>query len=73
MSHSFESVMHQVQLGEELIAAGVDELFRRWQASITVIGKLCSETDRWQAVIRQVQAPVNLADILRARAIRQSS
>jgi hypothetical protein len=70
MSHTFESVMHQVQLGEELIAAGVDELFRRWQASITVIGKLCSETDRWQAVIRQVQAPVNLADILRARAIR---
>jgi hypothetical protein len=70
MSHTFESVMHQVQLGEELIGAGVDELFRRWQASITVIGKLCSETDRWQAVIRQVQAPVNLADILRARAIR---
>lgn len=68
MNHAFENVLHQVQLGEELIAAGVDELFRRWQASVTVIGKLCAETDRWQAVLRQIQTPVNLAEILRARA-----
>ena len=68
MNHAFENVMHQVQLGEELIAAGVDELYRRWQASVTVIGKLCAETDRWQAVLRQIQTPVNLAEILRARA-----
>jgi hypothetical protein len=70
MSHTYENVMHQLQLGEELIAAAVDELFGRWQASVTVIGKLCTETDRWQAVIRQMQAPVNLADVLRARAPR---
>jgi hypothetical protein len=70
MSHTFENVLHQVQLGEDLIAAAVDELIGRWQQSVTVIGKLCAETDRWQAVIRQMQAPVNLADILRARAIR---
>ena len=70
MGHTFENVPHQAQLGEELIAAAVDELFRRWQASVTVIGKLCKETDRWQAVIRQMQTPVNLADILRARTPR---
>ena len=69
MTHTFENVMHQLQLGEELIAAGVDELFRRWQASATVIGKLCAPTDRWQAVLRQMQAPVNLADILRSRTL----
>lgn len=67
MGHTFENVLQQVQLGEELVAAAVDELFSRWRASVTVIGKLCRETDRWQAVIRQMQAPVNLADILRAR------
>ena len=70
MSHTFENVLHQVQLGEELIAAAVDELIGRWQASVTVIGKLCKETDRWQAVIREMQAPINMADILRARTLR---
>ena len=49
-------------------------LSRRWQASATFIGKLCTETDRWQAALRRMQAPllqmknpVNLAEILRAR------
>ncbi len=70
MNNAFENVMHQMQLGEELIGAGVDELFRRWHASVTVIGKLCTETDRWQAVFRQMQAPVNLAEILRGRMAR---
>lgn len=69
MNHAFENVMHQVQLGEELIAAGVDELFRRWQTSVTEIGKLCGKADRWQAVLRQMQTTVNLAEILRARTI----
>jgi hypothetical protein len=72
MSHTYENVMQQLQLGEELIAAAVDELIGRWQASVTVIGKLCAETDRWQAALRQMQAqaPINLADILRARSPR---
>jgi hypothetical protein len=70
MNQAFDNVMHQMQLGEEMITAGVDELFRRWQASVTVIGKLCRETDRWQAVFRQMHAaPVNLAEILRGRAV----
>lgn len=74
MSHTYENVMHQLQLGEELITAAVNELVGRWQASVTVIGKLCAETDRWHAALSQMQAhmqaPVNLADILRARTFR---
>jgi hypothetical protein len=69
MSHTYESVMHQLQLGEGLIAAGVDELFRRWQASANAIGKFCTGAERWQAAFRQMQAPVDLAEILRARTI----
>jgi hypothetical protein len=70
MSHTYENVMQQLQLGEELIASAVDELIGRWRASVTVIGKLCAETDRWQAALHQMQAPINLADILRARGPR---
>ena len=69
MTNSLENAMHQLQLGEELIAAGVDKLFRRWQASANAIGKFCTGAERWQAVLRQMQAPVDLAAILRARTI----
>ena len=76
MKHAFDTVLHQLQAGEELIAAGVDQLSRRWQASATFIGKLCAETDRWQSALRKMQAPGNktqaptdLAEILRARSI----
>lgn len=54
---------------ETLIADGIDVLVRHWQASTTVIGKLCTGTERWQAALRQIQAPVNFAEILRARAL----
>jgi hypothetical protein len=74
MKRAFDTVLHQLQAGEELIAAGVDQLSRRWQASATFIGKLCTETDRWQSALRKMQAPanktqapINLAEILRAR------
>ena len=76
MKRAFDNVLNQLQAGEELIAAGVDELSRRWQASATFIGKLCTETDRWQAALRTMQAPlrlmqnpVDLAEILRARSV----
>jgi hypothetical protein len=69
MSNTLENVMRPLQLGEELIAAGVDELFRRWQASADALGKLCAGPERWQAAFRQMQAPINLAEILRARTI----
>ena len=73
MSYALDKVLHPLQIGEELIADGFDELVRHWQASTTVIGKLCTSADRWQAALRQIQAqmttPVNLPDILRSRTI----
>ncbi|HWG69255.1 MAG TPA: hypothetical protein VN692_07560 [Steroidobacteraceae bacterium] len=67
MKNALQNVMRSFEFGEELIAAGADELFRRWQASATVIGKLCAEPERWKAALGRIQAPVNLADILRRR------
>jgi hypothetical protein len=65
--------LYPLQIGEELIADGIDALAKHWQASTTVIGKLCTGADRWQAALRQIQAqmatPVNLPDIFRARTI----
>jgi hypothetical protein len=69
MRHALNNVLNQLELGEELIADGIDVLVRRWQASATVIGKLCTGAERWQAALRQIQAPMNLAEILRARTI----
>ena len=69
MNHALENAMRPLQLGEALITAGVEELYRRWQASTQAIGKLCPGAERWQAVFRQMQAPINLAEILRARTI----
>jgi len=69
MNHWLEKTWQHLQVGEALIADGVEGLFRGWQASAEVIGKLCTGADRWQAVIRQMQSPVNLADILRARTL----
>ena len=60
---------NQKVIGEALIASGVDQLFRGWQASAEVIGKVRTGANRWQAVIRQMQSSVNFADILRARAL----
>lgn len=64
----FDKALEQLQLGESLIAGGVDGLYRGWQVSADMLGKLCTGADRWHAAIRQMQATVNLADILRARA-----
>ena len=58
MKRAFDTVINQLQAGEELIAAGVEQLSRHWQASATFIGKLCAETDRWQAALRKMQAPI---------------
>ena len=68
MGNPLANAMHQLQLGEELVA-GVDELMRRWQASTSALGKLCTGAERWQAAFRQMQAPLTLAEILRARTI----
>lgn len=71
MDNWLDQALRPLQIGESLLASGVDGLCQGWQASTDVIGKLCTgSAERWQRVIRQVQeAPVNLADILRARAL----
>jgi hypothetical protein len=73
MGYALDKVLHPLQIGEELIADGIDALVKHWQASTTVVGKLCTGADRWQAALRQIQAqivtPVNLPDIFRARTI----
>ena len=68
MNQPLDSTLQHLHLGEALITSGVEGLFHTWQASTEVIGKLCAGgAERWKAAIRQFQAPVNLADILRAR------
>ncbi len=70
MNHSLDKTLGQFQVGEELIADAVNALVGGWQASTVVVGKLCTGAERWQAAIRQqMRAPVNLAEILRARMI----
>jgi hypothetical protein len=69
VSDALDNVLRQFQLGEELIADGIDVLVRHWQVSATAIGRLCTGAERWQAALRQIQAPMNLAEILRARTI----
>jgi hypothetical protein len=63
----FDKALEPLQLGETLISEGVEGLYRGWKASAEALGKLCTGTDRWHAVLREIQSTVNLADILRAR------
>ena len=70
MTHWLKNPLQHLQLGEALIANGVDAMARGWQASTEVIGKLCTGgADRWQAAIRQIQTTANLADVLRGRTL----
>ena len=70
MDNWLDKALQHLQLGESLLADGVDGLCQGWQASTDVIGKLCTGgAERWQTVMRQMQTPVNLAEILRARAL----
>jgi hypothetical protein len=63
----FDNALEQLQIGESLIAGGVDGLYRGWKVSAEAIGKLCTGADRWHAVLHEIQRTVSLADILRAR------
>ncbi|HTV94761.1 MAG TPA: hypothetical protein VME42_02135 [Steroidobacteraceae bacterium] len=68
MNHWLDDPWRHLRFGEAILAGGVEGLFQGWKASADMIGKLCTDgAERWQAAIRQIQAPVNLADILRAR------
>jgi hypothetical protein len=63
----YKTLQH-LQRGDALITSGVNGIIQSWEASTEVIGKLCTgNAERWQAAIRKMQAPVNLAEILRAR------
>jgi hypothetical protein len=68
MNDVLYNTLQHLQRGDALVASGVNALIHSWQASAEVIGKLCTgDGERWQAAIRQIQAPANLAEILRAR------
>jgi hypothetical protein len=62
MSHWLDNTLQHLQVGEAMIAGGVEGLIHGWQAPAA---------ERWQVAIRQMQATVNatvnLVDILRAR------
>jgi hypothetical protein len=66
MNNWLDSTLQNLHVGQALIAGGVGGLVYglKTQAANT----LSTGADRWQLAIRQIQqAPLNLADILRAR------
>jgi hypothetical protein len=67
VNHWLNDTLEHLKLGEALIAGGVEGLVHGLQAKAGAIGRLCTGAERWQAAIRQIQAPLNLADIIRAR------
>lgn len=68
MNHWLEDTWRHLQIGKTLSASGFDALVRGWrQTSTTVIGKLSTGAERWQATVRQIQASANFADALRER------
>ena len=69
MNSAVDNVLHQLQVGEDLIVDGIEVLVRHWQTSTTAIGKLCTGTERWHAALREIQTQVNLAEIFRGRTI----
>jgi hypothetical protein len=68
MSHWLDNTLQHLQVGEALIAGGVEGLIHGCHApAAEMIGKLHAGAERWQAAIRQMQVTVSLVDILRAR------
>jgi hypothetical protein len=71
MNHWLNDTLRHLPLGEAIIAGGVGGLVQGLRAQADAIGELCTGAERWQAAIRQIQAPfqatANLAEILRSR------
>jgi hypothetical protein len=68
MNHWLDDMLQQIPFGEARIVGSVEELLDHGRkAGTEAIGWLRDGADRWHTMIRQVQATVNLADILRAR------
>jgi hypothetical protein len=65
MDHSLDNTWQRLSYGETLLASSVEGLAQGWKSSAEAIGKLWTGgADRWQKAIRQMQSPMNLADIL---------
>jgi hypothetical protein len=73
MQHWLDNTRQHIQKGEAFITSSVSALFRGWQhpaiLPAIVLDKLCTGAERWQAAIRQIQAPKDMAEILRSRSI----
>ncbi len=67
MSHWLDNTLQHLQIGEALFVSAVDGLMHGLNAPANFLGQICTGAERWQAAIREIQAPVNLADILRTR------
>jgi len=67
MSHWLENSLQHLQLGEALIAGAVGGLMHGLHAPAEFLGQICTGAERWHAALREIQAPVSLADILRTR------
>ncbi len=67
MNHWLGHTVQHWQLGEALISNGFVGIGSSWRNSLNAIDRLWTRADRWQSAIRQMRAPVNLAEILRSR------
>jgi len=68
MNHWLDETLQHIHYGEALIVDGVEELLHHGRkAGTEAIGLLRDGAERWHAMIREVHATVNLADILRGR------
>lgn len=70
MNHWLDNTWRQLQLGKTVSASGLEALVRGWQQTSTmVVGTLSTGAERWQAAMRQIHPPANVADALRERTI----
>ena len=68
MNTWLDGTLRHIRVGEALIVGGVEDLLDHGRkARSDAIGWLRDGADRWHKMIHEVQATVNLADILRAR------
>ena len=66
MNHWLDSTLQNLHVGHALMAGGVGAVVYGLKAQAA--STLATGAERWQVAIRQIQqAPVNLADILKAR------
>jgi hypothetical protein len=68
MNHWLDDTLQHIHYGEALIVGSFEDLLHHGRkAGTEAIGILRDGAERWHAMIREVHATVNLADILRGR------